>query len=576
MKRLSSLLVIIIALFGVIFSACSSSDDEPNPTTTNFKVTTTALSFLKSGGSQSVFVEAPTKPSALADVDWVRATSFELNGESSTIYKLVLTADANTTNEDRTATVTVSCGTSSATIAITQIAKDGIVIQSVTPDPSDLSYEATTLTVDFLCNVDYTAEAADSWVSVIDTRSRAAMTNHQVTLQVSANGSKQARQTTVTFTAGDATETITISQAANTSNNMSSNALELAKKIYAGWNIGNTLEATGGENAWGNPNITESYIQSVKAAGFNAIRLPVAWNSHLEDADTYKIKDEWLNRVHEVVNMCVANDLYVIVNIHWDGGWLENHCTTDYQEANNKKQRVLWTQIANDLNEFDEHLLFAGCNEPNASNETQMGVLRTYEQTFVDAVRATGGNNALRVLIVQGPNTDIDNTFDLFGEMPTDNVSDRLMVEVHYYSPWNFCGMEKDESWGKRFFFWGTGNHVADSDHNATWGEEDYVISEFDKMKQKFVDKGVPVILGEYGALMDWSNELKDNPIQLAAHKQSRYDWNKIITREAKNHGMVPFMWDTGAGIDRNTGALKDECIVPAAIEGAGLGNYPF
>ena len=109
--------------------------------------------------------------------------------------------------------------------------------------------------------------------------------------------------------------------------------------------------------------------------------------------------------------------MYAIVNIHWDGGWLENNCTADKQEANNKKQKALWTQIANKLNVYDEHLLFAGCNEPNVENTAQMAVLKSYEQTFIDAVRATGGNNAVRNLIVQGPSTDIGKTDNLFGDM---------------------------------------------------------------------------------------------------------------------------------------------------------------
>jgi aryl-phospho-beta-D-glucosidase BglC (GH1 family) len=176
------------------------------------------------------------------------------------------------------------------------------------------------------------------------------------------------------------------------------------------------------------------------------------------------------------------------------------------------------------------------------------------------------------VLIVQGPDTNIDETNSLFGDMPTDVVADRLMVEVHYYDPWQFCGQTSDDG---SFYFWGASNHVSTSNRHATWGEEDYVATQFEKMQKQFVNKGIPVILGEYGALVDRSQYIVDNT-QKAAHKQSRYDWNKVITREAKNHGMVPFLWGTGDGIDRSTGEIKSDVIVPAAIEGAGLGNYPF
>jgi aryl-phospho-beta-D-glucosidase BglC (GH1 family) len=572
MNKLNRFLFIFVAIFGMIVTACSSSDEPDDSSNVSFNVATTSVSFLKSGGSQSFYVQAASQPSVIADASWLHVESVALNGSSTTTYKVVLSADANPDNADRQTTVKVACGANSATVTATQIAKDGIVIESVSPDPSDLSYAATELTVNFLCNVDYTVTPADAWVSVEDPAGRSAMTEHQVVLKVNANGTKEARQTTVTFTAGDASATITVSQAPNNSNNMSSNAVELAKKIYAGFNIGNTMEATGGETAWGNPEITEKYIQGIKAAGFNAVRLPVAWDSHLADRSTYTIQESWLNRVSQVVGWCVANDLYVIVNIHWDGGWLEEHCLSGSQDEVNKEQKALWTQIANKLNSYDEHLLFAGCNEPNAKTADKMAVLKTYEQTFVDAVRATGGNNATRVLIVQGPDPNIDETNSLFGDMPTDVVADRLMVEVHYYDPWQFCGQTSDDG---SFYFWGAGNHVSTSNRNASWGEEDYVATQFEKMQKQFVNKGIPVILGEYGALVDRSAYIID-AAQKAAHKQSRYDWNKVITREAKNHGMVPFLWDTGDGIDRTTGEIKSDVIVPAAIEGAGLGNYPF
>lgn len=579
MFKPSRILSLFFALTSLIVSACGSDKtDEPKGQETALKPSVSEVAFLKSGGTQSVYIEASSTPTATTDADWLKLSNITLNGSSKTVFKLDITADANTINEDRSATVKVACGSTSTTINVTQVAKDGLVIESVTPDPTSLGYAATTVTVTYLCNTDCTIEAADYWVTVDQASSRSAMTEHTAVLNISANGTASARQTTVTFTAGDATETITVSQDGYTSTNMQSNAREIAKKINVGWNIGNTLEAyngeVGSETAWGNPVITESLIKSIKAAGINAIRLPVAWHGYIEDAATYKIKDSWLNHIYEIVGWCVSNDIYVIVNIHWDYGWLEEHCTEEAKDATNKKQKALWTQIANKLNSYDEHLLFAGCNEPNVSNATQMAVLKSYEQTFIDAVRATGGNNAQRVLIVQGPATDIDKTIDLFGDMPTDVVSDRLMVEVHYYSPWQFCGMEKDADWGKAAYFWGEKNLISNSERNSQ-SNESYLIAEFEKMKKKFVDKGIPVILGEYGAIVDHSSEIT-NATERAAHKQSRYDFNMIATREAKNHGMVPFMWDTGEGMSRTQGTVTSDVIIPAILEGAKAGTYPF
>jgi endoglucanase len=127
---------------------------------------------------------------------------------------------------------------------------------------------------------------------------------------------------------------------------MSSTAVQLAAKIKLGWNIGNTMEATGGETAWGNPKITKALIDAVKAKGFNAIRIPCSWNQYLENSATAKIKADWSNRVKEVVQYCVDNDMYVLVNIHWDGGWLENNITEAKKEENNAKQKAFWEQIA--------------------------------------------------------------------------------------------------------------------------------------------------------------------------------------------------------------------------------------
>jgi endoglucanase len=353
---------------------------------------------------------------------------------------------------------------------------------------------------------------------------------------------------------------------------MKSNAAELASKIRIGWNLGNTMEATGGpldETAWGNPRVTKEFIDLVKKSGFNAIRIPCAWDQYAENPKA-KIKLDWLNRVKEVVQYCVDNDMYVVLNIHWDGGWLENNCTPDKQKANNAKQKAYWEQIATHMRDFDEHLLFAGTNEPNVDNDEKMSVLNSYLQTFVNAVRSTGGKNTYRVLIVQGPSTDIEKTSNLFTSMPKDKTEKRLMMEVHYYTPWNFCGMEKDESWGSMFYYWGKENHsTTDTERNSSWGEEDAVDKFFGMMKTQFVDKGIPVIIGEYGAIKrsDLTGEV------LTKHLASRAYYNKYVTKKAIENGLIPFYWDNGAdnfGIfDRKANTVSDKQILDALMEGA-------
>lgn len=403
---------------------------------------------------------------------------------------------------------------------------------------------------------DWAVVSDQAWCTPSVTNS--SLQSQEVTINVTANITTSARQAILTFVMdGNAQKNVkvTVTQAASTSlypsyntnpiaadaTGMSSNATELASKMKLGWNIGNTLEATGGETAWGNPKVTKALIDFVKANGFNAIRIPCSWNQYLANSTNAQIKADWLARVKEVVQYCVDNDMYVIVNIHWDGGWLENNCTETKKVENNAKQKAFWEQIATQLRGFDEHLLFASANEPNVDNATQMAVLNSYHQTFIDAVRSTGGKNAYRNLIIQGPSTDIEKTNKLMTTLPTDKVANRMMAEVHFY-PYQFTLMTKDESWGKMFYYWGAGNHsTTDTERNPTWGEEADVDKFFKSMKTQFVDKGIPVILGEFGAI---KRDLTGDALTL--HLKSRADFLKYVVKQSRANGMIPFYWDAG------------------------------
>jgi aryl-phospho-beta-D-glucosidase BglC (GH1 family) len=353
---------------------------------------------------------------------------------------------------------------------------------------------------------------------------------------------------------------------------MSSSAVQLAAKIKLGWNLGNSLEAIGGETAWGNPKATKALIDLVKANGFNALRIPVSYDQYLANATTAQLKAEWLARVKEVVQYAIDNDMYVIVNIHWDGGWLENNSTEAKKSATNAKQKAFWEQIATTLRGFDEHLIFASANEPKVANATEMAVLTSYHQTFIDAVRSTGGKNAYRTLVIQGPDTDIDKTNKLMLTLPTDKVADRMMMEVHYYTPYQFTLMDKDADWGKMFYYWGAGNHsTTDTERNPTWGEEADLDKLFKSMKTQFVDKGIPVILGEFGAIRR-SNLTGNN---LALHLASRAYYFQYVVKQAKANGMVPFYWDegnigsNGFGIfNRNNTTVADTQALKGLLDG--------
>lgn len=356
------------------------------------------------------------------------------------------------------------------------------------------------------------------------------------------------------------------------STGMASTAPQLASKIRLGWNIGNTMEAIGGETAWGNPKVSNELLALVKRSGFDAVRIPIAWNEYANQ-QTAAISTTWLNRVKEVVQMAVDNELYVLINIHWDGGWLENNVTPAKQVENNAKQKAFWEQIATLLRDFDEHVMFASANEPHVETAQQMAVLDSYHQTFVDAVRATGGKNAYRVLVVQGPITDIEKTNTLWTQMPRDTASQRLMAEVHFYTPYQFALQQKDESWGRQFYYWGKDYHSAtDSTRNPTWGEEAEVDRLFDLMKVKFVDQGIPVVLGEFSA-MRRTNLTGDN---LALHLAGRAYYHEYVTRQALARGLIPFYWDNGgtdnfsSGIfNRQQNTVFDQPVLDALLEGA-------
>lgn len=315
-----------------------------------------------------------------------------------------------------------------------------------------------------------------------------------------------------------------------------------------GWNLGNTLEPPDGEGTWNNPPATQALINAVADAGFNVIRIPVAWNSHA-NRTTYVIDPAWLARVKEVVDYCYNANLHVIINSHWDDGWLDEGIDGTVDSTIDAKVDAYWTQIANTFINYDDRLLFACTNEPVAETSSEMAELLTYEQTFVDAVRATGGNNSTRWLVVQGPCTDIDLTDQLMNTLPSDSTPGRLMVEIHYYTPWQFCGLDDDAGWGDMFYFWGQDYH-SDTlpSRNATWGEEAALIALFQMMTDKFISRGIPVILGEFGSMRRTTASYPDLTGQnVDLHFASRTFFDKYVVDSAISGGFHPFYWDNGA-----------------------------
>ena len=554
----------LTCLMSLLLSACSEDDATGAP---YLKISKEELVFGKHEGEALLYIQSNAVYEVTSDAaDWCSVVQQVSTSEKTAKYLVHVTENPNT--ENRTAVITVKGAEVNGTVKVVQTANDYLLVEE---HEYTLPGEGGEFTVQMQTTGDCQIDINADWIQHVDTR---AVETRTETFMVAQNATGEIRTATIVFTLDNLTESVTVTQEALSvpeadKTGMEQDASELMKNIKIGWNLGNSLEATGGETAWGNPATTLAMIDKIREMGFNAVRIPCAWDQYLSDETTYEIKSSWLSRVKEVVDYCMQNDLYAILNIHWDGGWLENDIPNGYSEEVNNKQKVLWTQIATYFRDYDEHLLFAGCNEPNVEDEDDMATLLKYEQTFVDAVRATGGKNVYRNLIVQGPSTDIDKTMQYMTSLPVDMTPDRLSVEVHYYSSWQFCGMENDESWGKAFYFWGEENKkYATGTYEGRWDNicgEDYIKSQFQKLKEKFTDQGVPVIIGEFAAVR---RTLSDQQAQ-EGHDLSRAAFDKCVVREANARGLVPFYWDRGDGVfDRKNLQVYDELEYNGLMEG--------
>ncbi len=356
---------------------------------------------------------------------------------------------------------------------------------------------------------------------------------------------------------------------------------EIVAEMGAGWNLGNQLEASIGgvpyETAWGNPQITENLIETVKDAGFSTIRIPVSYLSKIGSAPNYTIDSSWLNRVQEVVDMCIENDLYVIINMHGDGyhsvdgGWL--FCDGADQTTIRAKYEAGWEQIATKFKEYDEHLIFESMNEEfdgtyGTPNRTYYSNINELNQIFVDTVRQTGGNNDRRWLLVPGWNTNIEYTAGDYGfEVPSDTYrsksisSDekRIMISVHYYDPWAFCGEENAATtqWG---------DSATDGSKVASYGDETFLKTQLQNMYTKFSGQGYPVVIGEYGAI-DKSSYDSNN-------LKCRVEFAEKVCTYAKEYGCVPVWWDNGYNgvhgfglFDRNSCTVTQQSIIDGIMK---------
>lgn len=576
MKKILFLATLISLVLGL--ASCSDSDKTPDgPFAGEFKVGVTELTFLKTAATQTLYVAAPAKPAVTSDSEWLTVGDIALNGESSSVYAVAVNVTDNNVYDNRTGNLKITCGANEATVKVTQRNSDGILLADGYTAP-EVKADGETLEIPVLATGEYTATVSDTWMEIVPAPVRG-MVESKVYVKVAANYRAEAREGSVTIALdSDNTQSVTVAikQAATASTGQcDETAFQTAANISMAINIGNTLEAIGGETAWGAAKINADYIRSIRESGFDAVRLPVAWYNH-SDKNTLKIDESWMNRVDEVVQLCIANGLYVFMNIHWDEGWMELNIDS-YSSDVDRIQRELWTQIADRFKDYDKHLVFCGANEAGQDTQASADALKAYMQTFIDVVRASGSNNANRVLVVQSPGTDIDRAVKYCaGNLPKDKVADRMMLEVHCYDPSDFTIMQNDGEWGansKVRYFWGQDYHTG-TDRDCTWGEENHIDTQMQKLKANFVDKGIPVIIGEFGCGRRRSFVAT---IDEAKHRASRCYYHSYIVKSAKTNGAVPFLWDTpNEMFNRQTGAVIDPDNLAAMQQGAANGKYPY
>lgn len=300
-------------------------------------------------------------------------------------------------------------------------------------------------------------------------------------------------------------------------------AVQLCKDITIGWNLGNSLDATGyginSETSWGNPVTTKNMILAVKDAGFDAVRIPTTWFNHV-DSD-FNIDEAWLNRVQEVVDYAYDEEMYVILNIHHED-WNDPYEATF--NATSKKMKKLWTQIANRFKDYGGRLIFEGMNEPrwrntqyewNAGNTEGRNVVNKLNKVFVDTVRATGGNNSYRALMIP---TYAASAYALDGFTVPDDKS--IIVSIHAYSPYNFAMNA-------------SGTTSFDPD-NTNWDNAGELISLANKLYDDYISKGVGAIIGECGTI---------NKNNISA----RMNWAGYFPKVFGEKGIPIFLWDNNA-----------------------------
>lgn len=360
-------------------------------------------------------------------------------------------------------------------------------------------------------------------------------------------------------------------------------AMELSRALKVGFNVGNTFEAiykhpdgmlTGNETIWGNPTPNAELFRGIKAAGFNFVRMPVSYSHQLVDPNGFQIKKEWLDKVVRAVDDAIDAGLYVMINIHWDGGWMD-HPNDRHKDAIYKRFEAYWTQLALRFRDYDEHLLFAAMNEVADADtdmwnvpptEENLRIHNTLNQIFVDIVRSTGGRNYYRYLMLPSYLTNIGYAVSGFVH-PKDVVENRTFLECHFYDPFDFCLSTENykTEWGKPF---------ADAGYDVPgWGLEEDLDKTLSSL-HKFTDQNLPVMIGEWGAIARVRGELKGEALERHIDARNYYYW--YVAKTCLKHNLLPVNWDIGLMFNRKTGEQNEVSNIAALMKAMAGEEYTF
>ncbi|MBQ5434827.1 MAG: cellulase family glycosylhydrolase [Bacteroidales bacterium] len=559
MKYLKIFLALLAAL--TLTLACG---EEPEPEPIKLSASPAELNFAAEGGTIELAINSGIKPTVSCSDSWI--SLHEVKYEFNQLLVVKVTATANTGTTVRSSSIRVIGDKQSLMIPVSQ----DIARVKLTVNPTTVAFDryGGEMTVTVTSSEQPTVSTSTAWCGV-QAGSIGSNRETTVTIAAAANATTSSRSGSVTISCGKESVTVNLTEEAYSVSTASTTALtpeQVFNAMGPGWNMGNHMDAinngVAGETIWGNAKCTQATFDNVKKAGFKAVRICTTWTGHIGEAPAYRLEDKWLERVAEIVGYAEKAGLVAIVNTHHDETyWLDISKAYNNNTQNEKvKDEIfcVWTQIARRFADKGEWLVFESFNEIQdggwgwsaafqANPDVQYKVLNDWNQVFVNAVRGAGGNNATRWLGI--PGYAASPGFTITGlVLPKDYTNaNRLMVAVHDYDPYNYTlNTPLVRQWG----------HTADKDKRCSDADEEGVVAVFDNLKKAYLDKNIPVYLGEMGCSRHADEDF--------AYQQYYMEY---FCKAAADRLLPMYLWDNGAtGVgpekhgyfDHGTGAFVD------------------